>query len=47
MTLKSKKGPYGLVELRQEGSMYVLYVAGSIKGQSSDLNFMMREFDRY
>ena len=43
--LKSKTTSYGLVELRQEGTMYVLYLNGSIRSQSADLNFMIREFD--
>lgn len=47
MTLKSKKGSYGLVEIRQEGSDYVLYVGGTIKEISKDLNYILRQYDRY
>ena len=43
---KAKTTSYGLVEVRQEGTMYVLYVNGSISMQSADLNYILREFDR-
>ncbi|MCL2672422.1 MAG: hypothetical protein FWF10_10370 [Clostridiales bacterium] len=49
-TIKSKMVSYGLVELREEimyGTRnYVLYVNGRIKSQSTDLNYMIAEFDR-
>lgn len=48
MTLKSKVTSLGLVEVRDLGGCrYGLYVAGTLKMQSSDLDFIMREFDRY
>ena len=46
MPLKSKVTSYGLVELRQEGGEYRLYVNGTLKKYSEDLDTMMREFER-
>lgn len=49
MTIKSKSVSYGLVELRDEGTCsprYRIYVNGSLKEQSDDLNFMIQTFDR-
>jgi hypothetical protein len=46
MLLKSKVTSYGLVELRQEGGEYRLYVNGTLKKYSKDPDTMMREFDR-
>ena len=45
--LKSKSTSFGLVEVVQCGSDYRLYVAGELKCYSSDLDYIMREFDRY
>ena len=48
MTLKSKVTSLGLIEVRELGGCrYGLYVAGTLKMQSSDLDFIMREFDKY
>jgi len=46
MLLKSKMTSYGLVELRQEGGEYRLYVNGVMKKYSKDRDTMIREFDR-
>lgn len=47
MTLKSKHTANGLIEIREcGGGWYALYVNGSFKEQSADLNYIMREFDR-
>lgn len=47
MTLKSKHTANGLIEVRESGGgWYALYVNGSLKAQSADLNYIMREFDR-
>ncbi len=47
-TLKGKTTSYGLVEVRQESSgWYSLYVNGQLKEQSADLNYILREYDRY
>lgn len=46
--LKSKVTSAGLVEVRQTSSgWYALYVGGVLKEQSADLNFILREYDRY
>lgn len=47
-TLKSKVTSLGLIEVRElSGCRYGLYVAGLLKMQSADLNFILREFDKY
>ena len=47
MTLKSKHTTNGFIEIRESGGgWYALYVNGSLKEQSADLNYIMREFDR-
>ena len=46
-TLKGKTTSYGLIEVRQEGSWYGLYINGQLKEQSADLNYILREYDRY
>ena len=47
MTLKSKHTANGLIEVRESGGgWYALYVNGSLKVQSADLNYIMREFDK-
>ena len=38
---------YGLVEVKQQGSDYVLYVGGSIKAISKDLSYIMSKYDEY
>ena len=45
ITLKSKSVSYGLVELRQEGYMYCIYVNGELKEYSQNLDFLMRLFE--
>jgi len=47
MTLKGKRTRYGLVEIREERSGYGIYVNGSLKESSSDLNYILRRFDTY
>lgn len=47
MRLASKSTRYGLVEVKQEGSSYALYVAGELKYSSADLNFIMSKYDEY
>lgn len=46
MVLKSKTTSYGLVELKEEYGEYRLYVNGTLKSYSSDLSFMIREFEK-
>ena len=46
--IKSKMTSYGLVEIRQDSSgWYVLYVNGAVQAQSADLNYILREFDKW
>lgn len=47
MTLKGKRTSYGLVEIREERGGYAIYVNGSLKESSSDLNYILRRFDAY
>lgn len=45
--IKSKMTSIGLVEVTQSSNgWYQLIVAGSIKEQSPDLNYILREYDR-
>lgn len=48
MVIKSKltRG-WGLVELRQEGEYYCIYVDNCYKQSSKELNDMIREYDSY
>ena len=49
MTIKSKRVSYGLVELRDAGTAsprYRIYLHGSIREYSDDLNTIMSIFDR-
>ena len=41
MTLKGKRTSYGLVEIREERGSYGIYVNGSLKESSSDLNYIL------
>ena len=47
MTLKGKRTSYGLVEIREKGSSYGIYVNGVLKESSSDLNYILKRFDKY
>lgn len=49
MVLKSKRTSYGLIEVRDSSiaGWYALYINGQLKEQSADLNFIMRQYDRY
>lgn len=47
MTVKGKMSRYGLVEIREVGSNYGLFVNGELKERSSDLNYLLRRFDSY
>lgn len=47
MTLKGKRTSYGLVEIREQGSRYGIYVNGELKESSSDLNYILQRFDKY
>ncbi len=42
-----KQRSIGLIEIRQSGTTYRLYVAGSMKYQSSDYSFIRHEYDKY
>lgn len=44
--LKAKTVSYGLVEVRQSGSLYSIWVNGQIKEVSSDLTFILQTFER-
>lgn len=47
-TIRSKRVSYGLVELRDAGTLsprYRIYVNGRLKEQSDDLNTVLRIFD--
>ncbi len=47
MRIASKNTWCGLVEVKQSGASYALYVAGQLKMSSYDLNFIMDEYDKY
>ena len=47
MTLKGKRTSYGLVEIREERSGYAIYVNGSLKESSWDLDYILKRFDSY
>lgn len=49
MLLKSKRTSYGIIEIRESTvtGWYALYINGSLKEQSADLGFIMREYDKY
>ncbi|MBO4788725.1 MAG: hypothetical protein J5531_07455 [Lachnospiraceae bacterium] len=48
MVLKRKSTSYGLVEVRQLSSgWYGLYVNDVLKKQSTDLDFIVSEFEKY
>jgi len=47
ITLKGKRTRYGLVEIREHGSSYCIYVNGVLKESSSDLNYILQRFDKY
>lgn len=48
MSLKSKVVRGELIEVRQHSDGgYGLYVNGSLKSQSADLSFILREYDKY
>ena len=46
-SVKAKTSNYGFVEITQESGMYILYVNGSIQAQSSNLDYILREFDKW
>lgn len=43
----SKNTSMGFIEVKQSGTDYRLYVDGVLKSYSSDLNYIMGEYDRY
>lgn len=49
MLLKSKRTSYGLVEVRESSitGWYALYINGELKEQSADLEYILRQYDRY
>lgn len=47
MTLKGKRTRYGLVEIKEQSGSYCIYVNGELKESSSDLNYILRRFDKY
>lgn len=47
MRLECKFTRYGLVEIRQEGCSYGLYVADVLKYSSSDKNYIMSKYNEY
>ncbi len=47
MTLKGKRTKHGLVEIKEKGSSYCLYINGELKESSSDLNYILRRYDTY
>ena len=47
MTLKSKVTSLGLIELKDEGGRYTLYVAGVLRESSADLNYVLSRFESY
>jgi hypothetical protein len=48
-TIKAKRTSYGLVEVRDGSSVgwFVIYVNGEVKEQSKNLEFILRQFDKY
>jgi hypothetical protein len=49
MVLKSKRTGYGLIEVREASTAgwYALYINNVLKEQSADLNYILREYDKY
>ncbi len=49
MTYKSKVTSLGLIEVKDSGVLgwYALYVNGQLKEQSADLNYILRQYDKY
>ncbi len=47
MTLKGKRTSYGLVEIRQEGCSYCIYVNDVLKESSYDLDYILGRYDSY
>ncbi len=47
MTLKGKRTSYGLVEIRQEGSSYSIYLNDVLRETSSNLTYILQRFDSY
>jgi hypothetical protein len=45
-TLKSKRVSYGIVEIRETSSGYGLYINDKLKMQSSDLSFILNEYNK-
>lgn len=49
MVLKSKRTSVGLIEIRvaSTAGWYALYINGSLKEQSSELNYIQSQYDKY
>lgn len=49
MVIKSKRTSLGYIEVRESGVLgwYALFVNGQLKEQSADLNYILRQFDKY
>ena len=47
--LKSKRTSYGLIEIRDASAFgwYALYINGDLKEQSTDLDYILRQYDKY
>jgi len=47
MIIKSKMTSWGLVELKEEGGWYCLYIDGVNKKNSKDLTEMLNDYEYY
>lgn len=45
MTIRAKQTSIGTVEIQQSGTTYYLVINGSVSKYSSDLSFIIREYD--
>ena len=44
--IEVKQTSIGVIEIRFNGSMYMLYINGSMNKQSSDYSYIRSEFDK-